>query len=95
MAGNPFATYEDHENKLGKKMRLYSVLSPSGSVKNEGKKEDWDGIFHPDYYKAIRLRLNNLMTQSANTSDSSARRISVLLWGERSGLSVELESLRR
>src|SRR6266542_4219409 len=54
---NPFTSYEDNANRLGKKTKLYSVLSPSGRIKKEGKKEDWKGVSYPNYCKALRLKL--------------------------------------
>ena len=54
---NPFASYEYHANRLGKKTKLYSVLSPSGHIRKEGKKEDWKGVSYPDYCTALRQKM--------------------------------------
>ena len=54
---NPFADYEAHAKKLDGNTKLYSVLSPSGRIKNEGKTEDWKGVSYSDYCKALRQKM--------------------------------------
>lgn len=54
---NPFVSYEEHANKICKPTKLFSVLSPSGNVKKEGKNEDWKGVSYHSYCKALRLKL--------------------------------------
>ena len=54
---NPFTSYEDHAKGLSKETNIFSVLSPSGCIKKEGKKEDWKGVAYPDYCKALRGKM--------------------------------------
>lgn len=54
---NPFVKYENHAEGLPVKKKLFSVLSPSGFVKKEGKTKDWKGVSYLDYFKALRQKM--------------------------------------
>jgi hypothetical protein len=80
---NPFSDYELHAKRLGKMTKLYSVLSPTGFIKKEGKKEDWKGVSYPNYCKALREKLAaNFFDQSFSKWLLFAREFILLLENE-------------
>jgi hypothetical protein len=57
---NPFISYEKHAAGLNRRTTLFCVLSPSGSVKNEGKTEDWRGVSYKGYLSVLRAKMPEL-----------------------------------